>query len=95
MQLRFHLERGASGSGESVGYGYFVAISDPDSRILAREGFDLVVEFPENRTQASAVDDVVTTIPMPADARLEDYRLIVGLQLTREELEYNRRRLRR
>lgn len=94
MQVRFDLAQGPAASGENAGFGYFVAISDPDSRIVAREGFALSVDFPDTRTQASAVDDVVTTIPLPPGARLEDYRLIVGLQLTREELEYNRRTLR-
>lgn len=91
MQVRFDLAQPDAASGERTGFGYFVAISDPDSRIIAREGFELGVTFPDDRTRASATDDVVTTIPLPPGARLEDYRLLVGLQLTPEELEYNRR----
>lgn len=91
MQVRFDLSQPASASGERTGFGYFVAISDPDSRIIAREGFELAMTFPDDRTRASATDDIVTTIPLPPGARLEDYRLLVGLQLTPEELDYNRR----
>lgn len=91
MQVRFDLAQADAASGERTGFGYFVAVSDPDSRIIAREGFELGVTFPDDRTRASATDDVVTTIPLPPGARLEDYRLLVGLQLTPEELEYNRR----
>lgn len=88
--LKFLVTRGPGGQDGPVRFTYFVAISDPSSRILARRAFDVVVERGGEQT---ITEELAQTIPVAPRARLEDYRIFVGLQLTAEELERNRQLL--
>jgi hypothetical protein len=53
------------------------------------------VEFPGNLTRVALRDDdppVTVDIPLPAGRAATDYQILVGFQLSPDELEYNRRR---
>lgn len=91
----FEADRGPANSNRQARFDYFVAIADPQRTILNKQEFDLLVTFPGNRSRVTvSPDDPPVTIDIPPVAGRSgpDYHVFVGLQLTPEELEYNRRR---
>ncbi len=94
VRVLFGATRGPADEQRRAYFRYFVAITDQDRNILVREEFDLQAEFPGNRTQVEFFDDVEPRIPLAEGKAGPDYVIFVGLIVTREELEYNRRTLR-
>ena len=90
----FSATRGPADEQRRAYFRYFVAITDLDRNILVREEFDLQAEFPGNRTLAEFFDDIEPRIPLAEGKAGPDYVIYVGLIVTREELDYNRRTLR-
>ena len=86
-------ERGLADRDRRAVLPYFALVLDAERRILNKRFFEVAVEFPGNRTRVTVKDDppVALTIPLKAEDRGETYRVIVGFQLSKEELEYNRR----
>lgn len=72
---------------------YFVAIVDPDRKILAKQVFNVTLTFPPNVSQASIYDETEEQIPLPKNVSAERYGVAVGMQLTPDQLEYNRQRI--
>ncbi len=69
---------------------YFVAVVDKDQKVLARELFDSTFTFQANQRQAAAIEEIEQIIPIRGDLRGLDYEVLVGFQLTPEQLEFNR-----
>lgn len=75
---------------------YFVSLIAPDRSIVTRESFSSEARFENNTQRVVHRDDdppVTVDIPLQRTVAAADYEIIVGLQLTPDELEYNRRRL--
>ena len=72
---------------------YFLAVTDQDKTILDKARFPVTITFPANmsRVQWQRQDAISMRIPLQAGQRGEDFTIFLGLQLTREELEYQRR----
>ncbi len=91
----FEADRGPANSNREARFNYFVAIADPQKTILNKQTFNLPVGFPGNRSRVTVSPNdppVSVDIPPVAGRSGPDYHIFVGLQLTPEELEYNRRR---
>ncbi|WP_162915093.1 hypothetical protein [Desertibaculum subflavum] len=72
---------------------YFVAVVERASqRIVARESIPGQVELPPGRRRAGVGEEITERIPLAAGRSPADYEILVGLELTEEQLEYNRRR---
>ncbi len=72
---------------------YFVAIPSFYPRPEGRGVFTARLEFPGNLTRNRIEDRPVDlTIPINGSSKGADFNVLVGFQLSREELEYNRRR---
>lgn len=85
-------ERGAALSGNQTSFDYFVTILDPTGIVIAKQVFRTPVVFPEGVFRAGALESLEQTIPLPvegADARA--YSILLGFQLTPEQVKYNRR----
>ncbi len=97
VDLRVGVEvvRGPAGIETEISVPYFVAIVDPDGRVLTREAFEVRFEVPLDRRGAHATEELTLRIPRPDKAPLSRYRIYTALQLTPEQLEYNRRTGRR
>ena len=91
MLVDIAAERGPADKSRKAVFAYFVAISNPAGTILARERFTALIPFIPNVSRALAVEELEQMIPLPRGRSAENYRIIVGLQVTREELEFNRR----
>jgi hypothetical protein len=91
----FTATRGPANETRQARFGYFVGVLDADRSVRSRAEFAVEVEFEGNQRRiVRSDDDPPVTIDLPID-RIADaagYQVIVGLQLTPEELEFNRRR---
>jgi hypothetical protein len=88
-------ERGPANRSPTATVAYFIAIGDPDRNILAKEVFSSTVTFQANLARAYNTEETEEMIPLPKGRSAANYGIIVGLQLSPEELEYNRARTRR
>ncbi len=91
LRLLFATTRGPADTSRKVEFRYFVAVADREQNILAREEFDLAAEFPGNRTEILQIDEIDPTIPLREGENGADYVVYIGLVLSRDEVEYNRR----
>lgn len=94
LTLRIAAEKGqAAGTMNSVNAPFYVAIAmRPDQTILAKEVFSATFDFAGTQTRSGSTEELVQRIPMPEGKRPGDYEIIVGFQLTPEQLQINRTR---
>lgn len=72
-------------------FNYFVAIARGE-QILARQRFDVVVEFEGNDTRVGYADELEQKIQLQGDELGNSYVVYVGIELTPAEMEFNRQR---
>ncbi len=90
--LRMRALRGPASTGTGADLTYFVAVTNKDREIVAREEFPIRIEFPANASQVAASDELEQVIPLRGGARAEDYAIFIGFKLTPEQVERNRAR---
>jgi hypothetical protein len=83
-------EIGPAGKAQTIDLPYFVAVVDNKDKILAKRVLPNPVEFHPNRSRAGAVDIVTEAIPVKSPKDSGNYRVVIGFQLTPEELAVNR-----
>ena len=92
MFVFFHAERGPANRSRKGRFDYFISVVDRDNKILYREAFAINVGFPGNKTRLLLRSESVTLeIPITPKRASRSYRIFVGLELSRDELEFNRR----
>ncbi len=91
MMVDIAAERGPADKSRKAVFAYFVAIANPAGTVLARERFTALSPVSPTVSRAQASEELEQIIPLPRGRSAENYRIIVGLQVTREELEFNRR----
>ena len=70
---------------------YFVAVVDPTQKVLAQEGFRLHVVFePGVAIRKMPPEKITVHLPVQNTATAGNYALVVGFQLTPDQLAYNR-----
>lgn len=89
LQVEVVARRGPANSDRLANITYFVAVAQSET-VLARESFDIAIPFPGNRTQVSGLEEIGQVITLQGNETGDDYRIYVGLELSRDELEYNR-----
>ena len=82
------LSRGPAMEGDIGRFEYFVVVTDPEDRVLAKEIFAIDVEFPAALTRVAVTEEVGQRIFFRNRPDASGHRVIVGFQLTREQLEY-------
>ena len=87
-------ERGAADRERRADFTYFVAITGGERTVLNKNTFDAAVAFPGNISRLTWTDDKPMTlnIPLKAGQSGSDFEIIVGFQMSREEMEFNSRR---
>ncbi|MFT7572359.1 MAG: hypothetical protein ACI9JL_003410, partial [Paracoccaceae bacterium] len=81
--------------GRQVAFDYFVAIPKFQSQSEGKSVFNVTGEFEGNRTRMLYQDDLDMTIPVKVPRDGASLEIILGFQLTPEELKYNRSRKQR
>ena len=71
---------------------FFAAVMDPDGRVIAKETFESRAEFPTGRRKVAVRETVTQRIPLSRPDRGQHYQVLIGFQLTPEQLEYNEAR---
>ncbi|RIJ66306.1 MULTISPECIES: hypothetical protein [Brevundimonas] len=90
MNLLFSLGKGPQAQGDARTYRYWIAVTERNSAVLAKEYFDLPVTFGgADRTQAEASQTIV--IPR-AEATTSGghFEVLIGFEITPENAEFNR-----
>jgi hypothetical protein len=90
VAVRLVATRGPAAQSSEETFVFFVAVVDKDQKILARERFDSTFTFQANQRQAAAIEEIEQILPIRADLRGIDYEILVGFELTPEQLEFNR-----
>jgi hypothetical protein len=85
-------ELGPAAKVRKVSVPYFVAIIDGKNNILAKATFDAAIDFPEGQRKAGVSEETEQRIPLPASVQGADYEVLIGLQLTPDEIDFNRRK---
>jgi hypothetical protein len=85
-------ERGPAARTRHGDFDYFVAISDARGRVLAKETFRSRIAFAENRRRAGILEEIEQSIPLRKDEDGGGYEILVGFQLSEEQLQFNRRK---
>ena len=93
-RISFLAQRGPASQDRKAEFQYFVAVRDHNQDILAKQIFATVIEFPEGRAQAGVFEEIEQVIPLPDETSGPEFEIIVGFQLTEEQLERNRERRR-
>ena len=93
VELAFQIDalRGATTEASVIEFPFFVAVTDGQGRVLGKDIFYSRMTF-DAAGVASQVEQLVETIPL-ADGELSvNFQIILGFQLTPEDLEYNQAR---
>ncbi|CAN5179929.1 hypothetical protein BH09PSE1_BH09PSE1_22590 [soil metagenome] len=90
MDLLFNLGRGAQATADQRTYRYWIAVTARNEAVLAKEYFDLPVDFKGERT-ASMTQEQTVVIPR-ADTGVSgsNFEVLVGFDITPEMATFNR-----
>ncbi|HSZ73881.1 MAG TPA: hypothetical protein VK779_03600 [Rhizomicrobium sp.] len=92
LDINFHANRTPDGQPAQYLVPYFVAVTGPDGRILHKERFTVMASFEANQASAAFTDHIGAAIIKPDRGKTPpDYQLLTGLQLTQDQLDYNRK----
>jgi hypothetical protein len=91
LEISFRATRAPSGAEAHVTVPYFVAVTEGSERILKKQNYSVVVDFVPGQTTATVTDAVASAhLRTAKDKHPYDYQILVGLQLSKAQLDYNR-----
>lgn len=73
----------------SFAYPYFVAVTDAQGIVISKEIFAASVSYGAEQTTMTQSESIFQSMPFPDPANGNIYSVIVGFQLTPEQLSYN------
>jgi len=91
LKIQLIAGRGPAGAADSAKFNYFVAVARTDKTILSRDAFDAAIELPSNQTRNQTVEELEQTIPLAKGETGANLVIVVGFEMTPEELEFNRK----
>ena len=83
-------ELGPAATGRTADFPYFVAVTDSKDKIIAKRVFANSLTFKPDQNRTGGRDTVSERIPLEDPKQAPRYHVILGFQLTEEELAYNR-----
>ena len=92
MDVLFELGRGPMAAGGSKTFRYWIAVTDRNREVIARQEFELPVKFPEGKDRVY-VTDAVGGIVIPrgtATTSGANFEVLVGFDVTPQMAEFNR-----
>ncbi|MGZ9097105.1 MAG: hypothetical protein ACXW30_02270 [Micavibrio sp.] len=81
--------RAQSGDKPGFAYPYFIAITNNQGNIIAKEVFAVTLAYESGRDTETHVEQVRQMIPV-AGLNPDNYKVLIGFQLSEEELAFNR-----
>lgn len=95
LQIMIGVERGAAGKSSDVDFDYFVALPDYRPSPEGKKILPVHGQFQDNLTRLTYQDEVNMFLPLKNNATGPNHEVVLGFQLTPDELKYNRSRYRR
>ena len=92
LNVRLVAERGPADVERQADLRYFVAVEDGVGVITAKEIYEVSLPFEGNQRRVGIVEEIDIRIPAPEDNSFAEVRVVVGFQITPEQVDYNRRR---
>jgi hypothetical protein len=90
LNIAFHAARSPSGAPAQYRIPYFVAVTEGTDRVLAKKQFWVEFGFAPGQSSADFSDSVASVlVNAKGEKKTYDYQVLVGLQLTKAEYEYN------
>jgi len=88
VQFRLEIKAGREPrlGGDRTSFPFFVSIVAPDGKILSKELMTADFTFSGDGNTAERAEDLHVFIPLPKDANVTNYRILMGFQLTEEQL---------
>lgn len=92
MEMLLELGRGPQAEGRQKTYRYWVAVTDRNREVLAKETFELPVTFPEGQDRVYVTEQIgQITIPRAtATTSGSNFEVLVGFEVTPEVAAFNR-----
>ncbi len=91
LELRFELGRGPQGTSARKIFRYWVAVTHRNRSVLAKEYFDLPVEFASGQDRVGVVDRINDIVIPRAGSNVsgENFEILVGFDVTPEMADFN------
>jgi len=74
----------------NIAFPYFIAFSDENGNVLNKEVFAVALRFREGLDSTHQVEHLKPKIPMPNPSMGSRYQILVGFQLNKAQLDFNR-----
>jgi len=88
--IEFYAQRAALNI-NSVTLPYFVAVVDPQQHILTEESFQIALPFPAAEYyRQSSPEHIAVHLPLTDRTQASAYTVVVGFQLTPDQIAFNR-----
>lgn len=88
--IDFNLSIGPAAKDSTGQWQYFVAVTDPDDNVVDKRVFTIDLKFEQAVFRTQIQEETRVNFAYAPWANAADYRIFVGFQLTRDQLEYLR-----
>ena len=96
VTVRFDAARGPANRDRKARFDFFIRVLDPNRNILKGEDLSVVINFPGNKTRLKFRSPPLTLeLPITSKWPRSYYRIFAGFKLTRDELNFNRKKIRK
>ncbi|HEY0102488.1 MAG TPA: Tat pathway signal sequence domain protein [Brevundimonas sp.] len=89
-RVLFNLGRGPQAQGDARTYRYWIAVTERNRAILAKEYFDLPVDFDGAQTTSVTQDQTILIPRAEATTSGDHFEILVGFDVTPQMAEFNR-----
>lgn len=92
MEVLFELGRGPQATGRQRTYRYWVAVTDRNREILAKQTFDLPITFPEGKDRVFITEQINQVVIPRASVTTSgaNFEVLVGFEVTPQMAAFNR-----
>jgi hypothetical protein len=92
LQIAIAGDRGPADRSRTAEFEYWIAIVDPQQNVVTKQPARVRFQFTDNRTRLGQVlNEFEPYIPLADLKQGPEYQILVGFQLTPEELTWNRK----
>jgi len=89
-RVLFNLGRGPQAEGDQRTYRYWIAVTERNKAVLAKQYFDLPVDFEGARTASVTQDQTIVIPRAEATTSGDNFEILVGFDVTPQMAEFNR-----
>ncbi len=90
LDLTIRLHRGPRVEQEIVSMPYFAAVVDAQDRVINKQNFTVAIDVPSGKTPETVTEKLRLVIPNAEELDGSAWRIMVGLQLTPQQVAFNR-----